>query len=34
VFCSKMGERDPSVPSFQRVFMAGRTYSACNSRGS
>ena len=24
---------DPSVPSFQRVLMAGRPYSTCNSRG-
>ena len=33
VLCCALGERDPSVPPFQRVFMAGRPYSSCYSPG-
>ena len=34
VFRCPLGEDNTSVPSFQRVPVAGGTYSTCNSRGS
>ena len=30
VFCSALGEDDKTVPAFQRIFMAGRTYDPCH----
>ncbi len=30
VLRSTLGEDNPSIPSFQRVLMAGRTYCSCN----
>ena len=30
VFCSALGEDNKTVPAFQRIFMAGRTYDPCH----